>query len=71
MISIATMGKFWPQAGHGVLSDGGKYGIDSQYSDFNFQQKIVKPKNPSIEVLNITIEENPFIEIDICGENNA
>lgn len=54
MISITTMGKFWPQAGHGVLSDGGKYGVDEMESIINF--KTIKMP---------TIKANKVLEADI------
>jgi hypothetical protein len=39
MISIATLGKFWPQAGHGVLSDGGEYGVNTMTEQFRFEDR--------------------------------
>jgi len=36
MISIATHGRFWPQAGHGIWSDPGAYGVNGVGSCFDF-----------------------------------
>jgi len=68
MVSICTMGKFWPQAGHGIWSDGGRHGVNSHGDQYHFQMRDVKI--PKLK-LRKRFEKNdscePMLKIEIRG----
>lgn len=65
MIGLATLGKFWPQAGHGVLSDGGKYGVDTVGQNFNFLSKKPKKKKLLLRKINTNNNKKPIIRLEL------